>query len=293
MVLEPVLTPFKALVSATTFQRLVEATVRDPDDVVDEAVLDEMEQRISHLLRDIRRFVDGVGDEETIALEMRNKLAVILQLPVWESRYPLSGSRKYRAATEYLAGHLDGEVSTWGVLLGWWFTHALGRVVNDREATLRSRSWLDEWLLAKVIAGSLQELGLDEGSAGRSVLVSKLLTTHQHWFEGQSSRNQQPYSVLESWLKDGDVREFIQVNRYEDVLWFNQESFEELLWWMMIVAAVEVVAESGQSTDRVARQLVSCHDVLNRLQDAEAASDYQVEKLLRAVEPVVNGHEPE
>lgn len=47
-----------------------------------------------------------------------------------------------------------------------------------------------------------------------------------------------------SWLKDGEVQRFLQVNRYLGVLWFNHESFGQLLGWMLSLAAVEISANS-------------------------------------------------
>jgi hypothetical protein len=88
--------------------------------------------------------------------------------------------------------------------------------------------------------------------------------------------------VLESWLKDDEVQQFLQVNRYQDVLWFNRETFEQLLRWMLLVALITICADPLRSADETAQEISQCYDVVNKLQQAKEESGYQVEKLLGA-----------
>ncbi len=283
--LQPVHGPFKELVNAGQFRWLIQHRVAEPDVVADLApVLDEVEWKAVRLLREIRQLVGGSGDEAAIAREMRNKLAAILQLPVLDSRFPLPRSRKYRAALKLVREHLGDDAATWGTLLGWLFTHELGRAIGEADHVAQSRGWLDEWLLGRLLAGALQDLGLDEGAAGHAVRVVKLLINQQRWFEVEATpatRKDRAYRVLESWLQDEDVRGFLQVNRYRDVLWFNKEAFEELLGWMLTLATVQISA--ARSAEAVAPALVACYDVIQRLQRAEKGSGYQVARLLEIV----------
>ena len=41
-------------------------------------------------------------------------------------------------------------------------------------------------------------------------------------------QNLNPPSLFEQWLQDEQLRDFIEVNEYNQVLWFNQEKFEGL-----------------------------------------------------------------
>src|SRR4029453_9691224 len=54
--------------------------------VVDQALLDELEQKMLVLLREIKQFTESVGDPVPIARELRNEMAVILQLPALDRR---------------------------------------------------------------------------------------------------------------------------------------------------------------------------------------------------------------
>jgi len=282
--LQPVHRPFRELVNAGAFRWIMDARVTAPDGRLDEGLLDEVERRAVHLLREVKGFTGGAGDEATVAValarDIRHKLATSLQLPVLAERFPLPRSRKYKAANRVLQAQLGDEPAAWGTLLGWLFTHTLGRVVDDTDWVQRSRSWLDEWLLSRIVAGALQDLGLDEGAADHAVALVKLLVTHQRWYEIETPKKKRAYRVLESWLRDGEVQRFLQVNRYGGVLWFNQEAFADLLRWMLLVAAVAISADPLRPADEVAPEIVACYDVVRKLQRAAEESGYQVAKLI-------------
>jgi glycosidase len=292
--LQPVHYPFKELIDADLFRRLMAARATEPGQEPDEALLAEVEQKTQRLVRQIESFVGGEGtptgeikaDEiaTTVTREILDKLEAILLLPILSTRFPLPRSRKYRAASEMLKAHLDGDPVVWGTLFAWLFTHALGKVVEGENPEAQSRSWLDEWLLAKIVAGALQDLDLDEGAASWAVGVVKILVSHQGWYEIDAPKRRQAYEILMSWLRDREIQQFIQVNRYRDVLWFNREAFEQLLTWMLTLAAVEISADPNRSADQVAQEIVASSDLLKKLERAEEASDYQIVKLMEAAQ---------
>ena len=89
--------------------------------------------------------------------------------------------------------------------------------------------------------------------------------------------------VLQTWLDDQGVQRYLQINRHAGVLWFNKEAFDQLLWLMLAVAAVTISADPSRAADKVAAEIVACYDVIRALQRAAEKSDYQIEKLVKAV----------
>jgi hypothetical protein len=280
--LQPVHYPFKELVNADALRRLMDHRLTEPDAKLDPELLATIEGQALHLLREIKQFTKGTGDEAAIAQEMRHKLEAILQLPVLTTRFPLPRSRRYKAAIKMLEAHLDDDPSAWEGLLAWLCTHALGKVFGEKEYQQQSRSWMDEWLLGKLVAGVLQDLGLGEGAAWWAVGIVKILVSHPHWYRLEAPKKQRAYQILVSWLRDSEVQQLLQVNRYRGVLWFNHEAFDQLLRWMLTLAVIEISAEPGLAPEEVAQEIVACYDVIKELQQAEEASDYQVVKLMEA-----------
>jgi len=282
--LSPVLTPFRELVNADLFRRLISARLAAGQvaGLPDTSLIDQVEAKTLTLLRAIKDYTGGNGDAVFIARDLRQKLTAIVRLPALETHFPAPRSRSYQATLRYLH---TASVSNaqYSILLGWLFTHALGAVVVGHPSSVSSRTWLDEWLLGKVLAGVLQELGLDSNAASRGVTLIKVLTTHQDWFKTTVARKKRLYRALSTWLQDDDVRQFIQVNRFNEVVWFNKESFEELVWWLLLVATVTLTSDPARPAEEIPGQIAGRYRVVRRLLRAEQASGYQVEKLLEAL----------
>jgi len=297
VLLQPIHGPFRELVNPATFQRLMEAP--EPEELAN-----QVEQRMLRLLREVKALADGDGDEEAVARSVRRELDAAWDLPTIGDRLPLPDR-----VAQYISDGpsdvpdvgLDDDPRAWSTLFGWLFSHALGKMVDSKadarpstqspradarpstrspgSSAAISRSWQDEWLLGKITAGAMQDLGLDEPSSWWAVTTIKVLTTHQRWFELGDAPENRAYRVLRSWLEDDEVQRFLRVNRYQDVLWFNEEAFEQLLWWMMVVATVAIAADAGSSKQEA---IAACYEVIEELREAEDASGYRVEKLLEA-----------
>jgi hypothetical protein len=237
-------------------------------------LLKELEGKAAVLLRAIREFTGGQGDEAAIAREIRDRLAAALRLAVL-------ADGEVRA---FLRWGLNDDPARWAVLFGWLFVHDLGKAVTAVGFEQVSRSWLDEWQLGRMLASVLGDFQLDEQAADYAVTVVKLLTTHQCWFE--SGGRDRSYEVLSSLFRDTDVQRALQVNRYQGILWFNSEAFQQLLWWMFVVATVTC---SAVSPERPAPGILTCWETVRKLQGASEGSGYQVEKLLEEVRRGENG----
>jgi glycosidase len=286
--LQPIHGPFRELVNAGHLRWLLDNRVTEPDGQLDPGIAAEAERRALVLLREIQQFTGGAGDPQAIALEVCCKLEASLYLPVLDHRFPLPRSRaatrlrKYKAAVKMVQARLNDDLLGWGSLFGWLFTHALGKAVGGEGFAAQSRSWIDEWLLGKIVAAAFQDLGLDEGAAWWAVGIVKILIDHQDWRSLETPARDRAYQVLVSWLRDGEVQQFVGVNRYGGVLWFNHEAFEQLLGWMLTLAAIEISADPEISSEQVAQEIVACYDVIHALQRAEEVSGYQVVKLMEA-----------
>ena len=295
VLLQPIHQPFRELINSTTIRRLMEAQRAGIQ--VQQALADDVQQMMVNLLRQIRAWIEGLSDyqplgvgpegrELKIARRVRRELEAALEL-----RIPGRHLGLPEAVTSYLRDGppeqatlgLDDHVGSWSTLLGWLSTHALGRMADGSAYAQISRSWQDEWLLGRVISGALQDIGLDEAAAAWAVTNIKVLTTHQRWFEIDPGADNRAYGILRSWLRDDEVHRLLQINRYRDVLWFNAQAFEQLVWWMEIVAAVAIIADTEKPRDHALREVLACHELLSTLRRAKEQSGYRVEQLLEAV----------
>jgi hypothetical protein len=304
--------PFRELVNADTFRRLMNARVttsrrgdarRRPkgqppstalrsaqDGLPQQGILEGIEEKVLRLASEAKRFSGGTGDEIALAKQVRREIEMLLQLPTMRgtpaARRPppaakRAGSRAYSAAIKYLQSH-HADDAVWATTFAWVFVHALARAQGDGDLTELSRRWIDEWLLGKLIAGALRDFGLSDAQAGQSVAAIKLMTAHQRWHRRRDKRENRAYRLLEAWLEDDETKQFLKVNRHNDILWFNQEAFEALVGWMFVAAVVSLGADEKSTPPAIAKEISAAHDVVKALLKAEKKSQYQVERLLAA-----------
>ncbi|MDW8316442.1 MAG: alpha-amylase family glycosyl hydrolase [Anaerolineae bacterium] len=280
--LQPIHTAFKALVNAGMLQRLADAALRQPDDTVDEGLLDEVEEMVRQLAQAVQGYVGAQAEgltADALAVELRQELATLWQLPTLADRLELAADG---GAAVALRAALRDEPATWGVAFGWLFTHGLGKVVSADDYVAISRAWLDEWLLSRLTAAALREWGLSEPAAARAVAAVKVLVEHQRWTDLLAEATQPAHALLKALLADPAVQQFLQVNRYQGVLWFNKESFEELAGWLAALAAVQSLAT--QPEEALASDLAQPLATVAALLEAEQASGYRVDRLLAAAQ---------
>ena len=241
----PIHQPFKELVNADQFRQLMNARVTNPYGFLNEELLNGVEQKMMRLLRALRQFSGGAGDEVALAKETRRQLETALQLPVMKNWYEWPADPECAAALKFLDIDWNDNLFLWACLFGWVFVHALGKIGGDTDAPQRSRSWLDEWLLSKIIGNTLRDLGLDDEATLKGVRLIGLLTTNQHWFALEGPGELKARRTLEALLKDGDGQQFLGINRFDEVVWFKGESLDELLWWLYLVAVIQGAPTQG------------------------------------------------
>jgi hypothetical protein len=283
MLQQPLQDAFKGLVNADSFRRLMEARITPSHAKVDQTLMAEIEKKMTHLLQEAKRLSGGGETEMPIVQEIRRKLEAILYLPIITSRYPRLRPKGVKATAEYLHKKMTDSPYTRATLLGWLFVHVLGKVVAPGNFARQSHTWIDEWRLGKTTFHVLRDLGLEETAAWSSLTIIKWLTGHQTWFEEKPSDQKKAYAILESLLRDSDVQEFLRINQYNDILWYNKEAFEEMLWWLMMVAALTIGSDSLRSVNAVVEDIQRCYTMIKTWQKAGEKSEYQIEKLLERV----------
>jgi hypothetical protein len=155
----------------------------------------------------------------------------------------------------------------------------LGAIADEETWSETSYRWLEDWLLSKVITEALLDMEVTKQKAQRAVATIKLLVRHHQLLTPDQDTD--AHELLHTLLSDHKTQAYLGVNRHEKILWFNKEAFESMLWWLMVATAVTASADKEVDADEV---ITRQYALITTLQEAEATSDYQVEKLLKAVE---------
>ena len=281
--LQPVHHRFRELLNPGMFNWVADnrLTLTQPKNDNYIIVLQEVEEKLNLLLEEIKELTGVTLEPEQVVKDILARLSIVMSLPMLEKE---AGKRD--PAVSYLLTHLSNSPLVWGSLLTWVFLHALGKIAGTEDYQEVSRSWIDEWLLGKLISGALQEMQVEQGDTWRAVSLIKIITAQHGWCREVETGKEPAYRVLQEWLKDEEVHRYLGVNRYQDLLWFNKESFDELLWWMYLVGVIHAMAEvdEEEKTDLPdIASIQSCYQVVKSIQKAAEASGYQLEGLLSRV----------
>jgi hypothetical protein len=215
----------------------------------------------------------------TVAAEARATLDRLLRLP---AEVPASLAPIITALNAD-----DTGLALWGGLYGWLMVRALGQM-NDGVPG-QGRSWIDEWLLGRLINEALQGAGVREMRAAQAVTAVKLATGQDALFTGAG--RERAIDLLEALLADPDAQQLINVNAFQGVVWFNQEGFEALAQWLVMLAQVQPEAEAAtvpdadtpaMAADAVATEpsaLSARYEAIAALWNASQTAGYQIDKL--------------
>lgn len=229
--------------------------------------LQELQKRLRVLAAAVHSFSaqqNGTAHESETAdyLEsVQTRLQTLSQLPSL-----VTGTTQTYLASQWKSPQ------TIATLLGWILVHDLARVTSEHNMDARSRSWLDEWLLADALQDTYHALGFDEYSAQRIASLIKILTANSRGFAANDGASLFEFVTL--LISDADAKQFIGVNRYDNVLWFNKEGWDELLWWLFATTAI-----NGTDEDTLQRH----YTTVTQLQKVAEESGYQVVKMLNHV----------
>jgi hypothetical protein len=162
-------------------------------------------------------------------------------------------------------------------LPGWLCVHSLGQIIGEDDGGT-SRIWIDEWILGKVMAEALHGLGFDDGSARQAIAAVKALTAHPGVLAKDLAER------LEMLLGDSAAQQFLQLNRWKNVLWFNQQAFEQLMSLMFAATVVEITA-ARRPAAAAEKEIETAYEAVEKLWHAEAESQFKVDALLAALRP--------
>ncbi len=159
------------------------------------------------------------------------------------------------------------------------FVSQLGKIVDPSDIENNSISLFDEWKTGHFVQNAINGMGLSQAESLRIVKMVRVLISLQKWIDNPT--NHDPVVFIQSMLSNPDVQLLMQINRYQDVVWYSREGFSDLL--NCLLASVVFEPDAKDPTLQQERILLA-REILSALQTAGERSDYQVERLIQSLE---------
>jgi hypothetical protein len=84
-------------------------------------------------------------------------------------------------------------------------------------------------------------------------------------------------------MNDSEVQQFLQINRYKDILWFNKETFELLLSWMLFTGVIGITSDREKDKTEQSLAVKDVYGVIEQLHQAALQSQYQVDRFVNLI----------
>ena len=137
---------------------------------------------------------------------------------------------------------------------------------------------MDELQLTKPFSDSLREFGCREDQVQQLLLLLRIGVLKQGWFDQMKKL---PLSaILKDWFSTTEIQYQLHVNRYQDILWYNREAFDELAWWLSILPIIQTQGDKQTGAAGEAELVLNIHEIMDSINKLEKRSNYQVENFL-------------
>jgi hypothetical protein len=218
----------------------------------------------------------GIGLGRSSLMDFPFMLESVLSLKNLDYRFPLSSLKAYsRPMGQFLKGLDDPR---WLALISYCFVSDLGILPASDDREFKTQSLLDELQLGKLLSTSFIDYGLDTELSLHLAGIIRIIVRYRTWAD--RILNTTPLELLTDWLSDPDIHQFLGINRYQDVLWFNKESFEEFFWWITAAAILNIAGKKDVDSTSFLERSMNVFQAVQLFHYGQKRSGYQVNKLL-------------
>jgi glycosidase len=225
----------------------------------------EFKSQIRNLIIEIQKYINVAGDQTNLYQDLEKKLGTLYKIKMQDKLFT-STEEKTR---KVLAKLLKTEQRNVIVYYLWIILYNLGSVQDKNFRAMLSLSWYDELLFTKIIRNVLNEAGVPGSETEYTLNLVRVLIIQSEW-SVQFHKN--PGAALHALFEQPESNRFLQVNRYQETLFFHRESFEQLMNALSILTMMHLGATKKSAS------VIS--NVLKLKKSAEKCG-YQVEELLK------------
>jgi hypothetical protein len=278
LTLAPVLDPIRNLVNAQNLKVLISYISDEPTNLDNSRSITyifDLYEKMIQALQDHRQIV---FDRPQIENHLKNGLDLLRSLVDKQDKLEVNKLLKFSTAYDYLTAGFKHNKKNYFTLILWLLLHNLGGYVQGNTSGEYSRSLIEEWNLTNYLESILMDCGLSMGHAQKAVQAVKIIISNQDW--AVDIIHQRPHNILENWLSDNYVRSYIGINRYKDVLWFNKESFDSMVWHMFAVCWCLSATDTEKSITSHIQDMILTFENIKKIIKAELKSEFQLTKLM-------------
>ncbi|MBN2738274.1 MAG: alpha-amylase [Spirochaetales bacterium] len=246
-------------------------------------LLQEMAAKITGFLNAIKEHTGSNTDISPLTQSLTSYFETLLKLDEIDSLFKDSLSDQVKKAIKYFKLSFEDFPASYYRFFGWILFHSTGAILDEENSIELSRGWMDQWLFARKIYRIFQDLEMPEELSYQSIEIIRIMISKQDLYK-EFHTKQKSKELVEAILSDSDINRFLKINHYNGVLWFNKEAFVILVQWLFNLSFIQLVHYANRDGKLIQKEIEELYDFTSKLLKAMEKSDFQIPKLLSALE---------
>jgi len=239
--LSPVHMPFKELMNIG-FINFINISLNSKKD--ENKILKEFETKFSNLIKEIGKFQKSKSNKKMIAESAQKEFQFIFKLN-----------------KSFIKNFVP-------VLFSFLLINKMNQILGKKDISSYNMSILKDWLLGKIIYNVFSDYYKNEYEVEKFYLVTKIILTYSSWCEKAKT---DPTKSIKELFSSESVQKLLHFNRYQEVLYFNSENFEELLKLLLLNNLL--LQSDKKITAKKIRDEIS---IIKRISKAAKSAGYKV-----------------
>ncbi|MBD3255248.1 MAG: alpha-amylase [Candidatus Lokiarchaeota archaeon] len=271
IIYEPLHSLFQEIVNAEIYTKLLSTPSKDE-------TIEMLQVKLEEFLREINNYSrseTNSNDIYAIKNEIIENLKKVLFLQENYKDITIKASLK-----PFLLQIIPKSPFEWGIALTFGLIRFVGKVISDNKYEQISRSLIDEWRLSKYIELTLHSLASSKDIIETDFIpLIKLMISNQTFFRNEELESLDSYAILRNLISDPEIQDFLNINRFQNVLWFSAEKFDKFTKWFSFIILINWVEEEKYDRKNLEKYIQHIQTWIHSAEN----SNYQVEKLLEFV----------
>jgi len=278
LTLSPILIPIRNVINPGNLDQLKKLIFDKSREIKKSELLNNKISKYDMALEAIQNYSHLSLDRQRILEQTHRAIIALILKSKSISNKNIPGFVKISKIEDFFQKGLTAHPELMTILVLWIFYRSLGGTNKDPNSTEFTRSLIDEWNLAPITESILVDLGFSLFEANRGLKAIKFMVSQQFWYEVFKDGSQS--TIFEAWLNDDQIRSFLGVNRYQDILWYNKEAFESFIWYMHAIAWLSSLSDPTKDAAKHIEDMVRMHKIIKEMLKAGVNSECQVAILL-------------
>ena len=233
---------------------------------------------VNAYLENVREITQHTEDYSGLQTEIMCMLSTLLQLPQLASSFNVAGTKKAAKHLSLLASDLENNNTRWLTLAAWIVVSQFHKHNPHLKLPADGFDWIQKYKLDQSVTHALAKFGVQEDAAKHKTTFMSLAVKFQDWTLTDQTKSVS--QILRRWFLTPEIRESLKVNFYEDILWYHQESFMELMWWMEITPILKALSTQESNRVTAAETVLALKEIFKEMLTRHQKSFCQVDRLL-------------